>query len=111
MFCLIALFDSSPAGAGLFSVFSLSWLAYVPVNATQTRLLGGLDSIVRRPDVTADEAGLVFGCINKPPGDVKVQDIYYSGDTLSLTTPDWKFRRSRGGSCLQRKRFLAFFNY
>lgn len=43
------------------------------------------------PDITADEAGLVWGSITKPPGDVKVQDIYYSGDNLSLTTPDKRF--------------------
>ncbi len=43
------------------------------------------------PDVTADEAGLVWGVITKPPGDVKLQDIYYSGDSLSLTTPDKRF--------------------
>ena len=43
------------------------------------------------PDVTADEAGLVWGSITNPPADAKVQDIYYSGDTLSLATSDKRF--------------------
>lgn len=43
------------------------------------------------PDITADEAGLVWGSITKPPADAKVQDIYYSGDNVAITTPDNRF--------------------
>ena len=43
------------------------------------------------PNVSADEAGLVFGAVVQPPPNERVQNIYYSGDTLSLTMPDNRF--------------------
>ena len=43
------------------------------------------------PNVSADEAGLVFGAVVQPPPNERVQNIYYSGDTLSLTMPDSRF--------------------